>query len=190
MVIPPAHQVFQLRDEYAAATDTAARTEIVRQYRQLMHEFGSSIHLGTKFESVPFFPQGPYSIFISRGAVIGKNCILFQQVTIGSNYVLGSRTIGSPRLGGNVYVDAGARIIGSVRIGNDVIIGANATVVQDIPANSVVVGNHSLIISRDTVDARYFSRHEELGWAYYQDGTWQRDLTEKEISMLSAADRS
>lgn len=183
-------RIFDLRNNYRCSRDEVERHNIAEEYRLLLHEFGSSIHMETKINGVPFFPHGPYSVFISRGATIGYNCIIFQQVTLGSNYVIGSKTMGSPTLGDNVYIGAGAKIIGRVFIGNNVIIGANATVVTDIPDNSVVVGTHSRIIHRERVDARYFSKHEKLGWAYYKDGDWERRLSEEEYSALMAADPS
>src|SRR5690606_21220193 len=122
MEIPNSKQIWKLREEYFFSDDEVRRQEIAKEYRWLMHEFGSSIHMNSKFESDPFFPHGPYSIFISRGAKIGRNCIIFQQVTVGSNFVLGSKTMGCPTVGDNVYIGSGAKIIGNIKIGNNVIV--------------------------------------------------------------------
>ena len=56
----------------------------VLYWAYLEHE-GSFIGLNTVFADVPIFPHGLKSIFISDAAVIGKKCVIFQQVTIGSN---------------------------------------------------------------------------------------------------------
>ncbi len=61
-------------------------------------------------------------IAVSRRAVIGRNCALSQQVTIGDD----------------VYIAPGARVFGRIRIGNNVKIGPNAVVGEDIPDNAVV----------------------------------------------------
>lgn len=74
---------------------------------------------------------------------IGKNCKIYQQVTIGYNHALEA-----PVLGDNVEVCCGAKIIGGVRIGNNVIIGANAVVVNDVPDNCIVAGVPAKIIKR------------------------------------------
>ncbi|MCZ7637778.1 MAG: serine acetyltransferase [Verrucomicrobia bacterium] len=80
-----------------------------------------------------------FGIFISSQAVIGRNCTLFQQVTIGSNTLRGTRRPGSPVVGDNVLVGAGAKVIGHVRVGDNSRIGANAVVYDDVPPHSVVV---------------------------------------------------
>jgi serine O-acetyltransferase len=64
---------------------------------------------------------------------IGKNCIIYQQVT------LGGTKQGLPTILDNVQISAGAIVIGKVTIGNNVIIGANATVFKDVPDNCTVL---------------------------------------------------
>ena len=61
------------------------------------------------------------------------------QVTIGSNTLKGSKSIGAPKIGNNVFIGAGAKIIGKISVGDNVRIGANCVVTTDIPANSTVV---------------------------------------------------
>ncbi len=62
---------------------------------------------------------------------IGKNCLIYQQVTIGSFN-------GAPTIGNNVTINSGAVILGKISIGNNVSIGANATVLNDVPDNTTV----------------------------------------------------
>ncbi len=95
------------------------------------------------------FPHGLNGIFISKGAKIGKNCVTFQQVTIGSNTLADSKNRGAPTIGDNVYIGAGAKIIGNVRIGNNCRIGANCVVVKDLPDNSTVVLGENRIIRHE-----------------------------------------
>jgi serine O-acetyltransferase len=52
--------------------------------------------LSASFDSQPIFPHGIKGIFVSSGAKIGKACVIFQQVTIGSNTLEGSKGYGSP----------------------------------------------------------------------------------------------
>jgi serine O-acetyltransferase len=83
----------------------------------------------------------PNGIVIHPSASIGVNCLIFQQVTIG--------TRGKPRLPvieGHVDVGAGAKVLGPVRIGAHAKIGANAVVLDDVPGGAVAVGNPSKII--------------------------------------------
>lgn len=77
----------------------------------------------------------PNGIVIHPDAVIGMNCLIFQQVTIGT----GSRP-GVPRIGHHVEIGAGAKILGGISVGDGARIGANAVVVQDVPADATAVG--------------------------------------------------
>ena len=88
---------------------------------------------------MPNFPHGISGIYISSEAKIGSNVTILQQVTIGSNTISGSKSIGAPTVGNNVYIGAGAKIIGNVHVGDNSIIGANCIVVEDVPCNSTVV---------------------------------------------------
>jgi serine O-acetyltransferase len=70
---------------------------------------------------------------------IGKNCTIYQQVTIGGT------DYGAPIIKDNVRVYAGAVIIGKITIGNNVTIGANATVYSSVPDNCTVIPGTSKI---------------------------------------------
>lgn len=86
-------------------------------------------------------PHGFYGIFISKNAKIDEGCLIYQQVTIGSD-----DSGGAPIIGKNCLIGAGAKVIGNVRVGNNVRIGANAIVVTDIPDDCTVVMNKPRII--------------------------------------------
>ena len=49
---------------------------------RIFRENGANIPIETEFADYPVFPHGPSGVFISQGAKIGKNCVIFQQVTI------------------------------------------------------------------------------------------------------------
>ena len=85
----------------------------------------------------------PNGVVIHEDAVIGADCMIMQQVTIG---MIGEDCV--PRLGNNVYVGAGAKIIGKVNIGDGARIGANAVVTQDVPANYTAVGIPARLLER------------------------------------------
>ena len=81
-------------------------------------------------------------IVIHPRAPIGPNCLIFQQVTIGT-----AKGEGVPTLGAHVEVGAGARILGDVVIGDHARIGANAVVLCDVPAGATAVGVPARITS-------------------------------------------
>lgn len=86
-------------------------------------------------------------IVIQKGVKIGKNCAIFQRVCIGAkNPERGDNKV--PTLLDNVKVYANACILGDVTIGNNAIIAANAVVLNDVPSDSIAVGNPARIIKR------------------------------------------
>ena len=87
----------------------------------------------------------PNGVVIHEDAVIGDDCMIMQQVTIG---MIGEDCV--PRLGNNVYVGAGAKIIGKVEIGDGARIGANAVVTKDVPANFTAIGIPARLLERQT----------------------------------------
>ena len=82
-------------------------------------------------------------VVIHKKSVIGKNCHISQNVTLGGG---GGPSGGLPVLGDNVSVGAGAVILGNVHIGDNASIGANAVVLSDIPANAVAVGAPAKVV--------------------------------------------
>lgn len=142
-------------------------------YDAYQYENNSSVAWNSKFAGEPTFPHGMKCIFISGGAKIGKNCIIFQQVTIGSISLLDAKGRGAPTIGDNVYIGAGAKIIGSVEVGNNVRIGANAVVHRNVPDNSVVVSGEQKVIAKDsTLDNRFYTYRD--GWGYIENGRWEK----------------
>ena len=95
---------------------------------------GIQIGENTKFE------HHGLGCVIQEKAIIGSNCKIFQNVTIGAKWPENSKCDGVPKIGNNVQIGWGAAIIGNITIGNDVYIGANAVVLNDIPDNSIAVG--------------------------------------------------
>lgn len=91
------------------------------------------------------FGYAAMAIVIHKKAVIGKNCVISQGVTIGGT----SHKEKLPILGNNVYVGAGAKIIGDIKVGNNVVIGSNSVVVKDVPDNCLVVGVPGRIIKKN-----------------------------------------
>lgn len=94
------------------------------------------------------FGYGDMAVVIHSRAVIGKNCMIGQGVTIGGK----NGWCEVPVIGDNVHINAGAKIIGPVRIGDNVEIGANCVVVKDVPSNCVVAGIPARILRSNMSD--------------------------------------
>ena len=130
------------------------------------------------------FVHGVYGIFISGGAKIGRNCTIFQQVTIGSNMLIDSKGLGSPQIGDNCLIGAGAKIIGNVKIGNNCRIGANTVVAVDLPDNSVCVAGKPVILQKENLVNQIYAKSVD-GWGYYEDGRFVIETDTEKLSKLN-----
>ena len=113
---------------------------LVRAIAMLRHRFwsvvtGAEIPLGCRIEGGLLLPH-PNGIVIHPDARIGPNCLLMQQVTLGT----GGALAGAPVLVGRVDIGAGAKVLGGVTLGAHAIVGANAVVLHDVPAGATAVG--------------------------------------------------
>lgn len=148
---------------YRQALSNKRLNSAPRLYTAYLDRFNSYIGINAKFAGVPTFPHGLSGIFISNMSKIGKNVVIFQQVTIGSNTIEGHPRSGSPVIGDNVYIGAGAKIIGNVTIGDNCRIGANCVVVKDMPANTTAVAASTRFIESDHVlENRFVSADEYI----------------------------
>lgn len=164
---------WKLKQRIAAARQPRARQLMIKLWGALQYECGSSVAWNASFAGEPCFPHGIKSIFISGAARIGSNAVIFQQVTIGSNTLAGSKGFGAPRIGDNCYIGAGAKIVGRVTVGNNVRIGANAVVYKDVPDNSVVLsGEQRTIAAGAGIDNRFYSFRGQ--WCYFDAGSWRQ----------------
>jgi serine O-acetyltransferase len=102
---------------------------------------GIDIVPGAQIGAGTVFIHG-HGIVIGAGAVIGENCRIFQQVTVGTHDGLGYPTIGN-----DVTLYPGAKIIGPITIGDGARVGANAVVLIDVPAGATAVGNPATVTS-------------------------------------------
>lgn len=116
----------------------------------------SYIGIGAEFKNHPYMPHGLNGIFIADNIKVGKNAVIFQNVTIGATRTIGSKNNGVPKIGDNCYIGTGAIIIGDITIGDNVRIGANVVVNSDIPDNCVVVSGKARIIQKnEKLDNRF-----------------------------------
>ena len=154
-------KMFELR--HAAIKGKGIKKCISRlRYLKMINSCGAFIPLNCTFGKNCIFPHGVFGVFVSNGAVIGDSCVIFHQVTIGSNTLVDSKGKGCPKIGNNVYIGTGAKIIGNVKVGNNVRIGANCVVTTDIPDNSTVVMTKPVIIKHEERLNNAFITYKEL----------------------------
>lgn len=83
-------------------------------------------------------------VVIGETAVLGDNCTLYQNVTLGgTGKDQGKR---HPTLGNNVLVGTGAKVLGPFKVGDNSRIAAGAVVLSEVPADSTAVGVPARIV--------------------------------------------
>ena len=85
----------------------------------------------------------PTNIMIGRGVVIGEDCLIFHDVTLGTGQIPGT-----PKIGNNVDIYPGARVLGGITIGDRSMVGANCVVTRDVPPESIILTPPSRVIPR------------------------------------------
>ena len=115
-----------------------------RKWAVVRHRFwsiatGADVPLNSWLGGGLMLPH-PNGVVIHPGCEIGPNCMIFQQVTLGTG------AGGVPKIGGHVDIGAGAKILGGITIGAHAKIGANAVVLCDVPAGATAVGNPARIV--------------------------------------------
>lgn len=113
---------------------------LVLPYRFWSIITGADIPLNCEIGGGLLIPH-PNGIVIHPDVKIGVNCLIFQQVTIGTR-----DGPGVPVIGGHVDIGAGAKVLGLIRVGPHARIGANAVVLTDVPTGALAVGIPARII--------------------------------------------
>jgi len=109
------------------------RRVAVCRYRFWSAVTGADIPLNCRIAGGLLMPH-PNGIVIHPDVEIGPNCLIMQQVTLGSR-----GKSGVPRIGGHVDISVGASILGPVTVGDHARIGAHALVIEDVPPGAVVL---------------------------------------------------
>ena len=109
---------------------------------------GVEIHPGAQIGR-RFFIDHAMGVIIGETTIIGDDCVLYQNVTLGGTGKESGKR--HPTLGNNVMVGVGASVLGSITIGDNSKIGGGSVVVKDVPPNCTVVGVPGHIVMRDGV---------------------------------------
>jgi serine acetyltransferase/GT2 family glycosyltransferase len=99
--------------------------------RLIRHLYGSDIHWDAKIEPGVQIVHG-MGLAISPKARIGKDAIIFHNVTLGES------ANGAPSVGRNVHIGPGATLLGPITVGEGSKIMASCVVREDVPPGSLV----------------------------------------------------
>lgn len=107
------------------------------------HKSGIEIHPGATLGKGVFIDHG-MGVVIGETAVVGDNCTIYQNVTLGGT----GKDVGKrhPTLGSNVLVGSGAKVLGPFSVGDNARIAAGAVVLSEVPANATAVGVPAKIV--------------------------------------------
>lgn len=135
-----------LRSYQRASGSTSWHRVLARKFAGLRHRWwsvvcGAELHLNCRIDGGLLMPH-PNGVVIHPDARIGPNCLLMQQVTLGT----GGSVPGTPTLVGHVDIGAGAKVLGGITLGAHSVVGANAVVLCDVPAGATAVGVPARII--------------------------------------------
>lgn len=114
---------------------------------RLQRIYGVFISVKTDFDR-SLELRHPAGIIIGEGVKIGKNVIIYQNVTLGGARLGDGKANNYPSIGDGAVIFAGAVIVGKISIGKNCTIGANSVVTSDVPDNCTAVGMPARIISR------------------------------------------
>lgn len=128
------HPLYNLRLYFLA--------RLVSQINRFMTNI--EIHPGAKIGKGFFIDHGS-AIVIGETAELGRNCVLFHNVTMGgTGKHTGKR---HPTVGDNVFIGTGATLLGHITVGDNVKIGAESVIIMhDVPSNCTVVGAPGKIV--------------------------------------------
>lgn len=98
-----------------------------------------SLLIETHFIGENIYIEHGHSTIIGAES-IGNNCVIYNNVTIGSHN--GRK----PIINNNVVIRTGAVVVGNITIGNNVVIGANTFICKSLPDNVTVFLNQPNII--------------------------------------------
>lgn len=116
------------------------------KYNRLKFKYGFDIEYSTKIGAGLHISHWG-GVVINPKAVIGENCNIAHQITIGMDSKEGENSV--PTVGDRVYIAPGSKIFGKITIGNDSCIGANSVVTKDVPFSVTVAGAPAQVVSEN-----------------------------------------
>ncbi|ELV8627089.1 serine acetyltransferase [Vibrio cidicii] len=109
--------------------------------RRLYYRYHCDISHSAVIHPSVSFPH-PLGIVIGSNVIVERDCVLYQNVTIGSQF---GGDNGMAHVKSNVKIGAGAKLIGAIEVGEFCTIGANAVITKSLPPHSVAIGANKIV---------------------------------------------
>lgn len=106
--------------------------------RLIRHLYGAEIHWNADLQPGVCVVHGN-GLVLSHAAKVGRNCILFQNATLGESMDPETGEVGGPTLQDDVHVGPGAVLLGPITVGEGTKIMAGAVLARSVPPYSVVM---------------------------------------------------
>ncbi len=128
------------------------RAEIFDKFKKKCFKFFNIIHPSVIFTRDTVFGEGIQlmagviiqpRVKIGNDVIVNTGAIIEHDSMIGDHVFIGPRATlcGGAEIAKNVFIGAGAVILPGVKIGFSAVVGAGAVVLEDVPDNTLVVGN-------------------------------------------------
>jgi serine O-acetyltransferase len=114
------------------------------RYSRLKVKYGFDIEYSTKIGEGLYLGHWG-GVVIHPQSVIGKNCNISHQVTIGVDSGKGEDAV--PKIGDNVYLAPGSKIFGKISLGDNCAVGANSVVNEDVLPGITAAGLPAKVVS-------------------------------------------
>lgn len=123
--------------------------------RRYYFKYGIQIPINTKIGKGLYIGHFG-NIVVNNSAVIGENCNIAHGVTIGQ--INRGKKKGTPKIGNRVWIGTGSVVVGNIKVGNNVLIAPLTYVNDDIPDNSLAIGNPFRVIPQANATENYITK--------------------------------
>jgi serine O-acetyltransferase len=110
---------------------------------RISERFGLDIHPAARIGKGVMIDHAT-SVVIGETAVVGDDCSLLHEVTLGGTGA--SHEDRHPKVGRGVLIGAGAKVLGNIKIGDNARIAAGSVVLKPVPAGCTVAGVPAKIV--------------------------------------------
>jgi serine O-acetyltransferase len=111
--------------------------------KRMRRRLGADIHPAAQIGRRFTIDHG-IGVVIGGTAIIGDDCLIYQNVTLGMTGKHGGKR--HPTLGNGVLIGANATVLGNITIGDNARVGAGSVVVHDVPNDVTVAGVPASIV--------------------------------------------
>ena len=120
---------------------------------------GVDIHPAAQIGARCFIDHGT-GVVIGETSVVGKDVLIYQQVTLGGTGCQHGKR--HPTIGDGVVLGAGSKVLGNITVGANTRIGAGSVVVGNVPSNCTVVGVPGRVVRQKVLGRNGVLMHNKI----------------------------